>query len=155
MVLKNLLTLFFKFPGQFHNFRDTGTKHQNPGLSRTIRDVWHVCPLASLAVCEQSALFCLRYKTVCPRWVPTLSTNFLFSTFSCNNCLIISVNNYGKGATKEEVISKQKYSLNSATLIFDVLALSQICMSKYLQLQICSTPAILIIDTLKSDCGNL
>ena len=26
-----------KFPGQFHIFRDTGTKYQNPGLSRTIR----------------------------------------------------------------------------------------------------------------------
>ena len=37
--LKKPLTLFFKFPGQFHNFRDTGTKYQNPGLSRTI----HVC----------------------------------------------------------------------------------------------------------------
>ena len=42
LVLKNPLTLFFKFPGQFHNFRDTGTKNENPGLSRTIRDVWHV-----------------------------------------------------------------------------------------------------------------
>ena len=29
--LKKSLTLFFKFPGQFHNFRDIGTKHQNPG----------------------------------------------------------------------------------------------------------------------------
>ena len=29
MVLKKLLTLFFKFPGQFHNFRD----------------VWHVCTI--------------------------------------------------------------------------------------------------------------
>ena len=33
LVLKNRLTLFFKLPGQFHNFRDTGTKYQNPGLS--------------------------------------------------------------------------------------------------------------------------
>ena len=39
LVLKNPLALFFKFPGQFHNFRDAGTKYQNPGLSRTIRDV--------------------------------------------------------------------------------------------------------------------
>ena len=41
--LKKSLTLFFEFPGQFHNFRDAGTKNQNPGLSLTIRDVWHVC----------------------------------------------------------------------------------------------------------------
>ena len=33
--LKKSLTLFFKFPGQFHNFRDVGTKHQNPGQSGT------------------------------------------------------------------------------------------------------------------------
>ena len=37
--LKNQLTLFFKFPGQFHNFGDAGTKFQNPGLSWTVRDV--------------------------------------------------------------------------------------------------------------------
>ena len=41
--LKKSLTLFFRFSGQFHNFGDTGTKYQNLGLSRTIRDVWHVC----------------------------------------------------------------------------------------------------------------
>ena len=46
--LKNPLTLFFKFPGQFHNFRDAGTKYQNPGLSRTIGDVWHVWSLFTL-----------------------------------------------------------------------------------------------------------
>ena len=42
LVLKNLLTSFFKFLGQFHNFGVAGTKYQNPGLSRTIWDVWHV-----------------------------------------------------------------------------------------------------------------
>ena len=35
LVLKNLLTLFFKFPGQFHYFRDkvskSGTVPDNPG----------------------------------------------------------------------------------------------------------------------------
>ena len=35
LVLENLLTLFFKFPGQFHNFRDkvskSGTVPVNPG----------------------------------------------------------------------------------------------------------------------------
>ena len=36
--------IFLKFPGQFHIFRDAGTKYQNQGLSWTIRDVWHVCP---------------------------------------------------------------------------------------------------------------
>ena len=30
------------FPGQFHTFRDAGTKYQNLGLSETICDVWHV-----------------------------------------------------------------------------------------------------------------
>ena len=38
--LQKSLTLFFKFPGQFPNFRDAGTMYQNPGLSWTIRD----CP---------------------------------------------------------------------------------------------------------------
>ena len=47
LVLKNQLTLFFKFPGQFHNLRDAGTKYENPGLSRTVRDVWHVCNFAN------------------------------------------------------------------------------------------------------------
>ena len=28
------LTLFFKFPGQFHNFRDARTNYQNPGCPR-------------------------------------------------------------------------------------------------------------------------
>ena len=42
LAFKNLLTLFFKFPGQFHIFWYSGTKYQNPGLSRTFRDVWHV-----------------------------------------------------------------------------------------------------------------
>ena len=42
--LKKIGRLYFlKFPGQFDIFRDAGTKYQNLGLSRTIRDVWHVC----------------------------------------------------------------------------------------------------------------
>ena len=39
---KSVDFIFSKFPGQFHIFLDAGTKYQNPGLSRTIRDVWHV-----------------------------------------------------------------------------------------------------------------
>ena len=35
----NWLNFFFKFPGQFHIFRDAATKYQNPGLSRPIRDI--------------------------------------------------------------------------------------------------------------------
>ena len=39
--VKKSLYLFFKFPGQFHNFRDARTKYQNPGPSLTIWDVCH------------------------------------------------------------------------------------------------------------------
>ena len=39
--LKKSADLIFKFPGQFHDFRNLGTKYQTPGLSRTIQDIWH------------------------------------------------------------------------------------------------------------------
>ena len=38
IVLKKSVDFIFKFPGQFHNFRDAGTKYQNrdcPGQSET------------------------------------------------------------------------------------------------------------------------
>ena len=39
---KSVDFISLKFLGQFHIFRDTRTKYQNPGLSPTIQDVWHV-----------------------------------------------------------------------------------------------------------------